>query len=54
MHIESFGQALFTVWIMWWEILWPLVLVFALSGFVQAVVTHQSMAKALGVISLQT
>jgi uncharacterized protein len=46
--IESVGQALFMAWSMWWEILWPLVLGFALSGIVQAVVSHQSMAKALG------
>src|SRR5207237_5128502 len=30
------------------EILWPLILCFTLSGIVQAVVSHQSMAKALG------
>lgn len=35
-------------WNMLWEILWPLVLGFALSGIIQAVVSHQSMAKALG------
>jgi uncharacterized protein len=46
--VESVGQALFMAWSMWWEILWPLVLGFALSGIVQAVVSHQSMAKALG------
>src|SRR5207245_10761454 len=46
--IESVWQALFMAWSMWWEILWPLVLGFALSGIVQAVVSHQSMAKALG------
>jgi uncharacterized membrane protein YraQ (UPF0718 family) len=33
---------------MFWEILWPLILGFALSGIVQAVVSHQAMAKALG------
>jgi uncharacterized membrane protein YraQ (UPF0718 family) len=46
--IDSLGQALFTAFSMLWEILWPLVLGFALSGVVQAVVSHQSMAKALG------
>src|SRR6266568_631338 len=46
--IVSIGQALFQAWSMWWEILWPLILGFALSGVVQAVVSHQSMAKALG------
>ncbi len=46
--IDSLGQALFMAWSMWWEILWPLVLGFALSGIIQAVVSHQTMAKALG------
>lgn len=41
-------DALFMSWSMFWEILWPLVLGFALSGIVQAVVSHQTMAKALG------
>src|ERR1043165_1821359 len=46
--ITSIGQALFMAFSMLWEILWPLILGFALSGIVQAVVSHQSMAKALG------
>ncbi len=46
--VASIGQALLMAWSMLWEILWPLVLGFALSGIVQAVVSHQSMAKALG------
>src|SRR6266705_2391690 len=46
--IVSIGQALLMAWSMLWEILWPLILGFALSGVVQAVVSHQSMAKALG------
>src|SRR5438477_6432448 len=33
---------------MFWEVLWPLVLGFALSGVVQAVVSHRSMARLLG------
>jgi len=33
---------------MLWEILWPLILGFTLSGIVQAVVSHQAMAKTLG------
>jgi len=33
---------------MFWEILWPLILGFTLSGIVQAVVSHQAMAKTLG------
>ncbi|HEV7663375.1 MAG TPA: permease, partial [Chloroflexota bacterium] len=31
-----------------WEVLWPLILGFALSGAVQAVVSHRSMARLLG------
>src|ERR1700737_3068768 len=33
---------------MLWEILWPLILGFTLSGIVQAVVSHNAMAKTLG------
>src|ERR1700680_1341374 len=32
---------------MGWEILWPLILGFALSGVVQAVVSHREMARLL-------
>jgi uncharacterized protein len=46
--VTSIGQALFTSFSMLWEILWPLILGFTLSGIVQAVVSHQSMAKTLG------
>src|SRR5438876_6942507 len=46
--ITAISQALYMAWSMLWEILWPLILGFALSGVVQAVVSHQSMAKALG------
>src|SRR5215469_8770317 len=46
--VMSLGQALFMAGSMLWEILWPLVLGFALSGVVQAVVSRQAMAKALG------
>ena len=46
--IDSLGQALFMAFSMFWEILWPLILGFTLSGFVQAVVSHQAIAKALG------
>src|SRR5947208_7748541 len=46
--ITAIGEALFMAWSMLWEILWPLILGFALSGIVQAVVSHQSLAKALG------
>ncbi len=46
--ITSIGQALFTSFSMFWEILWPLILGFTLSGIVQAVVSHSAMAKTLG------
>jgi uncharacterized membrane protein YraQ (UPF0718 family) len=46
--ITSIGQALFTSFSMFWEILWPLILGFTLSGIVQAVVSHKVMAKTLG------
>src|SRR6266576_3220736 len=46
--INSIGQALFTSFSMFWEILWPLILGFTLSGIVQALVPHQAMAKTLG------
>src|SRR5437667_6517805 len=46
--ITAISQALYMALSMLWEILWPLILGFALSGIVQAVVSHQSMAKALG------
>ncbi len=41
-------EALFMAFSMFWEILWPLILGFTLSGIVQAVVSHQAIAKALG------
>src|SRR5438876_5412431 len=46
--VNSIGQALFTAFSMFWEILWPLILGFTLSGIVQAVVSHKAMAKTLG------
>src|SRR5256714_1700517 len=46
--VQSIGQALFTSFSMFWEILWPLILGFTLSGIVQAVVSHKTMAKTLG------
>ena len=38
---------------MFWEVLWPLILGFALSGVVQAVVSHKAIARKLGGNSLQ-
>jgi uncharacterized membrane protein YraQ (UPF0718 family) len=46
-------QALRLAWSMFWKILWPPVLGFALSGVIQAVVSHQAMAKAPGGDSLK-
>src|SRR6266496_4342614 len=46
--VQSIGQALFTSFSMFWEILWPLILGFTLSGIVQALVSHQRIAKTLG------
>lgn len=46
--LQSVGNALFTSFSMLWEILWPLILGFTLSGIVQALVSHQAMAKTLG------
>src|SRR5579875_1325548 len=46
-------NALFMAVSMLWEILWPLILGFTLSGIVQAVVSRQAMAKALGGDSLK-
>lgn len=46
--LNSIGQVLFTSFSMFWEILWPLILGFTLSGVVQAVVSHNAMAKTPG------
>ncbi len=46
--LSALGDALRTAFEMFWEILWPLVLGFALSGVVQAIVSHSSMARLLG------
>jgi uncharacterized membrane protein YraQ (UPF0718 family) len=46
--LNSIGQALYMSFSMFWEILWPLILGFILSGIVQAVVSHNAMAKTLG------
>jgi uncharacterized membrane protein YraQ (UPF0718 family) len=46
--LGALGDALRTAFLMFWEILWPLVLGFTLSGVVQAAVSHRSMARLLG------
>jgi hypothetical protein len=44
----ALGDALKTSLDMFWEVLWPLILGFGLSGIVQAVVSHKAMARFLG------
>ena len=44
----ALAMALSEAFNMAWEVLWPLILGFALSGAVQAVVSHRSMARLLG------
>src|SRR5947209_10055992 len=46
--LRSLADALIMAGDMFWEVLWPLVLGFALSGVIQAVVSHRSMARLLG------
>src|SRR6266700_3265244 len=46
--LDGLVSALVTAAGMFWEVLWPLVLGFALSGAVQAVVSHGSLARLLG------
>jgi uncharacterized membrane protein YraQ (UPF0718 family) len=47
MLLHAIFHALSMSFAMGWEILWPLILGFALSGAVQAVVSHKQMAKLL-------
>jgi uncharacterized protein len=48
MMLPAVTKALSTAFAMTWEILWPLILGFALSGAVQAVVTKKQMVRLLG------
>src|SRR5436190_7134821 len=45
--INALGHALWMAFAMFWEILWPLILGFGLSGAVQAVVSKSQMTKLL-------
>src|SRR5436309_12662469 len=45
--IVALGHALWMAFAMFWEILWPLILGFGLSGVVQAVVSKREMSKLL-------
>src|ERR1700745_4217660 len=47
LKVEPILRALSMAFAMGWEILWPLILGFALSAVVQAVVSHQQMSRLL-------
>lgn len=47
MIVNAIQDALEMAFAMGWEILWPLILGFALSGAIQAVVSHRQMSKLL-------
>src|SRR5947208_16999681 len=44
----SVGQALWTAFAMFWEVLWPLALGFLLSAIIQTVVSKRAVASVLG------
>src|SRR5206468_7967577 len=46
--IDAIAAAFIEAFNMAWEVLWPLILGFALSGAVQAVVSHRAMSRLLG------
>jgi uncharacterized membrane protein YraQ (UPF0718 family) len=46
--LQAIGSALAEAFDMFWEVFWPLVLGFALSAVVQAVVSHRTLARLLG------
>ena len=45
--MDAIVRALSMAFAMGWEILWPLILGFTLSGIVQAVVSHSEMSRLL-------
>jgi len=45
--LDNIRYALWMAFAMFWEILWPLILGFTLSGVVQAVVSKREMGKLL-------
>src|SRR3990167_9443479 len=47
MIIHAIEHALLMAFAMGWEILWPLILGFGLSGVIQSVVSHRQMSKLL-------
>src|SRR5689334_4419548 len=52
--LASMFNALYMAFAMFWEILWPLILGFALSGVVQAVVSKSEMSRLLPDDSLRS
>ena len=46
--LDAIGRSLREGFFMFWETLWPLILGFALSGVVQAFVSHEAMQRKLG------
>jgi uncharacterized membrane protein YraQ (UPF0718 family) len=46
--LHAIGMALWMAFLMFWQILWPLILGFTLSGVIQAVVSTREMARLLG------
>src|SRR5579884_3980510 len=46
--LPAIGMALREAFAMFWEVLWPLILGFGLSGVVQALVSHRTLARLLG------
>jgi uncharacterized protein len=46
--LAAIGDALRVSFYMTWEVTWPLILGFALSGVVQAVISHRTMGRYLG------
>lgn len=46
--LHAIGMALWMAFLMFWQILWPLILGFALSGVIQAIVSKEEMARLLG------
>lgn len=46
--LSAMGDALRMAFDMFWDVLWPLVLGFALSAIVQLFVSHRTMARLLG------
>ncbi len=47
MVIHAISHAFFTSLTMFWQILWPLILGFSISGVIQAVVSHKQISKLM-------